>query len=183
MQLKSAMMVAPGSFTVTSNTGHTIRFESGVEKFVPGIMVGACKKFGAKVTKYFSDTNINYGMAAQMVNSSVHAVPHDPDMDSVEEVTMASVQEEVDASATEAERFTAKENRVRGVMNTLISTADDRAFTADGTPKLAVVNKMLDDFAVTAETRDEVWAKMNRLGEVPADWFADKSLSDDTPAT
>lgn len=173
MQVKSAMMKAPGSFTVSSNTGHTISFKAGEEKFVPGIMVNACKKYGAVVTKLFSDTLATYTGGAEKVNTEIHAVPHAVDMEAVEEVTLSSVQEDEQVGSTESERFTEKENRIRGVINTMVMTADERAFTSEGVPKTAVVNKMLQDFSIDAGTRDEVWAKMNRLGEIPKGWYAD----------
>ena len=173
MQVKSAMMKAPGSFAVTSNTGHVIRFEAGKEKFVPGVMVAACKKYGAVVTKYFSDTGVTLPGEVK-VTSEIQAVAHDPDMDSVEEVTLASLEDNEEVPATESDRYTEKENRVRGIMNTLVMTKDERAFTSDGVPKLVAVNKMLQDFTISAETRNDVWAKMNRLGEVPDDWYANQ---------
>ena len=173
MQVKSAMMKAPGSFAVTSNTGHVIRFEAGKEKFVPGVMVAACKKYGAVVTKYFSDTGVTLPGEVK-VTSEIQAVAHDPDMDSVEEVTLASLEDNEEVHATESDRYTEKENRVRGIMNTLVMTKDERAFTSDGVPKLVAVNKMLQDFTISAETRNDVWAKMNRLGEVPSDWYANQ---------
>lgn len=172
MKTKSAMMKAPGSFTVSSNTGHTVRFIAGEEKFVPGIMVAACKKYGAVVTKQFSDTAATYTGGAEKVVTDIHAVPHDVDMEAVEEETLASLQED-QAAESDTERYTEKENRIRGVINTLVTTADERAFTSEGIPKLAAVNKMLQDFTIDAGTRNDVWAKMNRLGEIPQGWYDD----------
>ena len=171
MKTKSAMMKAPGNFTVSSNTGHTIRFIANEPKFVPGVMVAACKKYGAVVTKQFSDTTAVYTGGAEKVVTEIHAVAHDVDMEAVEEVTLASIEEQ--EAESDAERYTEKEMRVRGVINTLVVTADARAFTAEGVPKLAAVNKMLQDFTIDIETRDGVWAKMNRLGEIPTGWYSD----------
>lgn len=177
MKTKSAMMKAPGSFTVSSNTGHVIRFVANEEKFVPGIMVGACKKYGAVVTKYYSDTVVNYTGGSEKVVTDIHAVTHDVDMEAVEEETLASVQEDEKVEA-DTERFTEKENRIRGVINTLVVTADERAFTSEGIPKLAAVNKMLQDFTIDTKTRNDVWSKMNRLGEIPDGWYAESDDAD-----
>ena len=171
MKTKSAMMKAPGNFTVSSNTGHTIRFIANVEKFVPGVMVAACKKYGAVVTKQFSDTTAVYTGGAEKVVTEIHAVSHDVDMEAVEEVTLASIEDQEAESDTE--RYTEKEMRVRGVINTLVVTADARAFTTEGVPKLAAINKLLQDFTIDIETRDEVWGKLNRLGEIPSGWYSD----------
>ena len=172
MKVKSAMMKAPGSFTVTGNAGHVIRFEAGVEKFVPGIMVNACMKYGAKVTKVFSDTAQTFTGGAEKVVTDIHAVPDTVDLEAVEEATLATLSEAQEAE-TDSERYTEKENRIRGVINTLVTTADERAFTSEGVPKLQAVNKMLQDFTIDAETRNDVWAKMNRMGEIPKDWYVD----------
>lgn len=174
MQVKSAIMVAPGSFTVSSDSGHTIRFEAGKPTFVPGIMVRACKKYGCVEKKRFTDTVVDYPSYASNVNTAIHAATSAADMEAVEEVTMASLQEEQEA-ATEPERYTAKENRVRGVINALVVSEDSDAFTNDGVPKTAAVNKGLQDFTIGAETRDEVWAKMNRFGEIPEGWYTDEA--------
>lgn len=175
MKVKSAMMVAPGSFTVASDTGHTIRFEAGKPTFVPGVMVRACRQYGCVEKKRFSDTEHDVPGHAAKVSSSIHAAPQTADLEAVEEVTMASLHEDQDTGDAEPERYTAKENRVRGVINSLVSTGDKRAFTDDGTPKVGVVNKGLQDFTIGAETRDEVWAKMRRFGEVPSDWYAEEA--------
>lgn len=174
MQVKSALMVAPGSFTVSSDTGHTIRFEAGKPTFVPGVMVRACKQYGCVEKKRFTDTTQDIPSYAAKVTSAIHAAPHAADMEAVEEVTMASLQEDQQAE-TEPERYTAKENRIRGVINSLVVSEDTEAFTNDGVPKIAAVNKGLQDFTISAETRDEVWAKMNRFGEIPDGWYADEA--------
>jgi len=172
MRVKSAMMVAPGNFTVTSDSGHTIRFEANKPTFVPGIMVRLCRQYGCVEKQRFKDTEQEYPSYAANVTGGLHAVPNTPDMEAIEEVTVASLQEEQEAEP-ESERYTAKENRIRGVINSLVSTGDERAFTDEGVPKVGVINKGLQDFTISADTRNEVWAKMNRFGEIPDDWYAE----------
>lgn len=169
-------MVAPGNFTVTSDAGHVIKFEAGKPKYVPGVMVRACRQYGCVEKKRFSDTEAEIPSYVAKVSTSIQAIPQSPDMEAVEEVTLTSLQEEQDAEGgEEAERYTAKENRVRTVINSLMVAGDKNAFTAEGIPKTQAVNKALDEFSIGAETRDEIWAKMNRFGEVPADWYPDEA--------
>src|SRR6056297_334286 len=92
MKAKSALMVAPGSFTVTSDAGHTIQFEAGKPTFVVGLLVRQCKKFGCKEVKRFSDTEIDVPATAANVSVTIHDLPHRADMEAVEEVTRADIQ-------------------------------------------------------------------------------------------
>lgn len=175
MKVKSAMMKAPGNFTVSSNTGHTIRFEANKETFVPGVMVRACKKYGAVETKRFKDTVVDIPAPAAKVHSGIHAARREPDMEAIEEVTLAEVStDKEEADATESDRYTQKENRVRGVIANLMAVADEKNFTDEGTPKVTAINKELQDFTISADTRNEIWGKMNQLGDVPSDWYAEE---------
>lgn len=175
MKVKSAMMKAPGNFTVSSNTGHTIRFEAGKETFVPGVMVRACKQYGAVETKRFSDTVVDVPAPAAKVRSGIHAARREPDMEAVEEVTLAEVStDKEEADATEGARYTQKENRIRSVINNLMAVADEAHFTGEGVPKVGAINKDLQDFTISADTRNAVWDKMIEHGDVPEDWYAEE---------
>ena len=173
MKVKSAMMKAPGTFTVSSNTGHTIRFEAGKETFVPGVMVRACKQYGAVETKRFSDTAQDVPAPAAKVRSGIHVARKTADLEMVEEVTLADVSTNKNEPEPGEAHYTPKENKVRVVINNLMAVADEDNFTDDGVPKAAAINKELQDFTVNAETRNEVWGKMKRHGDVPEDWYAD----------
>jgi hypothetical protein len=167
MKVKSAMMVAPGNFTVTSDAGHTIQFEAGKPQFVPGILVRKCLKFGCKEVKRFKDTETDIPATAMNVNVSLHEVPYRPDMEAIEEVTTAELMDDQGPEAYE-QRFTPEQNKVRQVINNMRAQGTDGdEFTDDGIPKVGAINKRLDgDFSISAETRDEVWAKMKEGGEV-----------------
>lgn len=176
MKVKSAMMVAPGDFTVTSNTGHVIRFKAGEETFVPGIMVRACKQYGAVEKKRFTDTVQDVPAPATKVTSSIHLSPHRPDMEAVEEITRAELAEQKEAPSEDGDgHFTPSENKVRSVINNLVAAADEDSFTAAGVPKTHAINEQLQDFTISADTRNAVWDKMIDTGEVPEDWYAEES--------
>lgn len=167
MKVKSAMMTAPGNFTVTSDAGHTIQFEAGKPTFVPGILVRQCKKFGCKEVKRFTDTETDIPGPAMNVRTSLHEVPHRADMEAVEEVTRAEFQEEQKPEAYE-QRFTPEQNKVRKAINDMRAQGTDSDdFTDDGVPKVQAINQRLDgDFSISAETRNTVWQKMKEGGEV-----------------
>lgn len=168
MKVKSAMMTAPGNFTVTSDAGHTIQFESGKPTFVPGILVRKCKKFGCKEVKRFTDTEVDIPAPAMNVSVSLHEVPHHPDMEAVEEVTTAELLNEVQKPEAYEQRFTPEQNRVRSVINDMRAQGtDNEDFTDEGVPKVQAINKRLDgEFSISADTRNEVWQKMKEGGEV-----------------
>lgn len=167
MKVKSAMMTAPGNFTVTSDAGHTIQFEAGVPTFVPGMLVRHCLKFGCKETKRFTDTEMDVPASAANIATSIHEVPQRANMEAVEEVSRAEVQEPQGPEAYE-QRFTSAQNKVRTVINNMRAQGTDSdEFTEKGVPKLGAINKRLDnDFTISVETRNEVWEKMVEGGEV-----------------
>jgi len=167
MKVKSALMVAPGSFTVTSDAGHTIQFEAGKPTFVPGLLVRQCKKFGCKEVKRFSDTEVDIPATAANVSATLHELPHRADMEAVEEVTRAELQTDQGPEAYE-QRFTPEQNKVRTVINNMRAQGTDSdGFTDEGIPKVQAINKHLDgDFSISATTRNEVWEKMKEGGEV-----------------
>lgn len=176
MKVKNAIMVHTQRKRVTTNAGYTMSFEPGVEKFVPGLVVGQALKYGATIVRELSDSmNVPRSADPVKVQEIVSSTASDNSQETVS--TQQVAEEYVDSKsdsddATEVVdavqqlgSFTPKETRIKDAIFKLLSEDDPEKFVATtGRPKINALSTILGGEHLTSEVRDIVWAKMEAAG-------------------
>jgi len=165
MKVKAAIMKAPGSFTVSGSSGHTIQFLAGEERFVPPSMVAECEKYGARQVKRFRDLSADVPETNRATMQST-LIRHTEvgDITNVEEVDSSEYATE---TAKEDTKVSPGNVDVRSAIAVIVAEKKDGTLTADGLPKMNVLNAVLSE-DITVSVRDEVVAAMREAGELPA---------------
>lgn len=180
-KVHAAIMVAPGTFTVTGSAGHTVNFTANEETYVPPVMVSECRRYGAREVRRFKDIVAEVpDVSDRTMRSAV--IPRDQAVGtSTIEVTSAEDEAARLAEAKDPDgpppppnadvkvRYTENENRVKAAILDVLSHGGVDDCTSSGIPKMRALNDRLEVEA-SAETRDEVIDKMKAAGDLPEDF-------------
>lgn len=177
--VRNAIMKCSTRRRVATNFGHTVVFEPGVEKLIPGIIVGECRKYGAEVVRYVGGErempkSKEPHKVPHLVTSTVHEFPEGeplpgevPD-EALERLSSSSDIDEqaaADAAIEQRNKLNRKEERVKNAILQLISENDpDNFVVTTGAPKVSAISAKLNGDACTAEFRNLVMKKMETLG-------------------
>jgi len=175
MAVKSAIMVSPFNIRVATTSGHVINFKAGEPTYVAASAVTECRKYGVRETQRVkgTDTDIPGVGTLGEIKSDVSY----PDLKKEELVEEVDLEEHIksstgdDAPKRNAPTYTESEVRIRTAINTMVSEPHPDDFAADGKPKVAALNRYLQDMTASAGARDRVWDKMVDHGEIPEEHF------------